>query len=722
MHFVNWRKNQIKKAQMKNIFLAIALLIVVGAFAQQKNITLEEAVLSRAKGLTPENRSGLKWVEGTNNYVFTQENQLVIQSALGNEVARIGLDKFTPTYPALKKMPRFSHISANELVFEHNHQMLHFDYVNGKELSKIAFDENAANKEYSKQAKALAYTIDNNLYVAKGLEARIEVTNNNDKNIVSGQAIHRYEFGIHKGTFWSPKGNFLAFYQKDETHVEEYPIVDVTTYPATVNNIKYPMAGQKSEIAKIGIYNVMTNQTSYLTIDTQDEHFLTSLVWTPDEKYVFVGELNRGQNHLQFNRYEVATGKKVNTIFEEKNDKWVEPEQDAVFLPKSNTEFIYASERDGFMNLYKYNTSGKLMKQITTFTFPITKITGFDEKGQHVFVAATGKDGRNSHFFKVNLKSGKSVQLTKKRGTHRVQLSSDGSYLLDNFTSLHIPREIDVVEVKSKKVKTIFTAKNPLAAYKIGATELMTLKSKDGFDLYGRLIKPADFDSTKKYPVLVYVYGGPMVQLVTNTWLADASLWMHWLANQKDYLVFSIDNRGTSNRGFAFESVIHRTSGDAAMEDQLVGVEYLKTLNFVDGNRMAVKGWSYGGYMTTSLMLRHPGVFNVGACGGPVTDWKYYEVMYGERYMDTPQENPEGYAKSRVGSHLENLEGKLLVIHGSVDPVVVPQHSMTLLKEAVEKEVQIDFFTYPMHEHNVRGKDRVHLIQKMLDYIVEYNQ
>ena len=714
---------------MKNIFLVLALSLVIGAFAQQKDITLEEAVLSRAKGLTPKNMTGLKWVDGTSNYVFTEENQLVIQSEAGKELRRIGLDKFTQVYPELKAIPRISSISNKELIFQYDNQMIHFDYVNGKELSKTPFGEGVANKDYNKTNKILAYTFENNLYIAQALrkgksfEAQtLPVTTNTDKNIVSGQAIHRYEFGIHTGTFWSPKGNFLAFYQKDETNVEAYPIVDVTTYPASVKNVKYPMAGQKSELAKIGIYNVSTNQTSYLNIDTKDEHFLTSLSWTPDEKYVFVGELNRGQNHLQFNRYDIATGNKVNTIFEEKNEKWVEPEQDAVFIPKSTTEFIYASERDGFMNLYKYNTSGKLIKQLTQFNFPITKIVGFDAKGQHVFVSATGDDARNSHLFKVNLKSGKYLQITKKNGTHRIQLSSDGAYLLDNFTSLTVPREIDVINVKSRKANTIFTAENPLKDYNIGATELMTLKSKDGFDLYGRLIKPADFDSTKKYPVLVYVYGGPMVQLVTNTWLADASLWMHWLANQKDYIVFTIDNRGTSNRGFAFESVIHRTSGDAAMEDQLLGVEYLKTLDFIDQKRMAVKGWSYGGYMTTSLMLRHPGVFNVGACGGPVTDWKYYEIMYGERYMDTPQENPEGYAKSRVGSHLENLEGKLLVIHGSVDPVVVPQHSMTLLKEAVEKEVQIDFFTYPMHEHNVRGKDRVHLIQKMLDYIIEYNK
>jgi len=714
---------------MKNIFLVIALSAFIGAFAQQKDLTLEEAILSRSKGLSPKNMSGLKWVDGTTNYVFTEENQLIIKSAEGKIVSKIGLKKFAATYPELKKIPRISHISSKELVFQYKNQMIHFDYLKGKELSKTPFSKGAANKDYNKTNKILAYTYENNLYISKALRKgksfesqNLQVTNNADKNIVSGQAIHRYEFGIYKGTFWSPKGNFLAFYQKDETNVGEYPIVDVTTYPASVNNIKYPMAGQKSEIAKIGIYNVRTNQTSYLNIDTKDEHFLTSLSWTPDEKYVFVGELNRGQNHLQFNRYEVATGNKVNTIFEEKNDKWVEPEQDAVFIPNSTTDFIYASERNGFMNLYKYNTSGEMIWQVTNFKFPITEILGFDKDVQNVFVKATGADGREMHLFQVSLFSGRFAQITKKKGVHDFKISDDGTCFIDDFTSLTVPREISIINLRKRKPTIIFTAENPLKDYKIGVTELMTLKSKDGFDLHCRMIKPADFDSTKKYPVLVYVYGGPMVQLITNKWMAGASLWMHWLANQKDYIVFTLDNRGTSNRGFAFESVIHRTSGDAAMEDQLLGVEYLKGLNYIDSKRMAVKGWSYGGYMTTSLMMRHPGVFNVGACGGPVTDWKYYEIMYGERYMDTPQENPEGYAKSRVGSHLENLEGKLLVIHGSVDPVVVPQHSMTLLKEAVEKEVQIDFFTYPMHEHNVRGKDRIHLIQKMLDYIVEYNR
>ena len=560
------------------------------------------------------------------------------------------------------------------------------------------------------------------MYIGTSTNPRIEITNNTDKNIVSGQAIHRSEFGIVKGTFWSPEGNYLAFYQKDESNVTDYPLVDINTYPATLKNIKYPMAGQGSEKAKIGIYNLKKNKTIYLNIDTSDEHYLTNLSWTPDEKYVLVAEINRAQNHVWFNRYNAKTGEKVNTLFEETNDKWTEPEFAAVFLPKSTTNFIWLSERDGFMNLYEYTTEGKLVKQLTKFNWVVTGILGFDENAKNVFITGTGADPRDTHTFKVNLKNGETTKLTITSGTHNTKLSTDGSYLIDKYSSLTIPNTIDIVTTKKVKSTTIFEAENPLKDYKLGTTEFLTLKGNDGTDLYGRILKPANFDASKKYPVLVYVYGGPHAQMVTNSWLGGARLWMDAFATNEDYIVFTLDNRGSANRGFAFESVIHRNVGDTEMEDQLKGIDYLQSLNYVDKNRMAINGWSYGGFMTTSLMLRNPGIFTTAVAGGPVIDWKYYEVMYGERYMDMPQENPDGYEKAKVSNYIKNLDGKLLVIIGSVDPVVVPQHSMTLLQEAINQKVQIDFFTYPMHEHNVLGIDRVHLIEKMMQYIVDNNK
>jgi dipeptidyl-peptidase-4 len=264
-------------------------------------------------------------------------------------------------------------------------------------------------------------------------------------------------------------------------------------------------------------------------------------------------------------------------------------------------------------------------------------------------------------------------------------------------------------------------SKEKLSEYKVGTAEIRHLTAKDGAKLYTRLIKPSDFDPAKKYPVLVYVYGGPHAQMITNSWLAGANLWMYWMAEQ-GYLVYTVDNRGSAERGFAFESQIHRQLGTVEMEDQLTGVEYLKSLPYVDANRLAVHGWSFGGFMTTSLMLRNAGVFNVGVAGGPVTDWKYYEIMYGERYMDRPEQNTKGYEQASCLTHAGNLKGDLLLIHGTVDDVVVLQHNYALVKKFVDLGIQMDFFPYPMHKHNVTGKDRVHLIEKILTYVIDHNK
>jgi len=703
---------------MKKISIIFSILFLFQGYAQQKELTLNDAVLGYYKGLYPTQLSGLQWVSST-KYVYTDANTYIIKDVEKNTSEKITIANFEKAFPGTKRIPRISSIDANTITFRKENTQYNFNYNTNTIVSKVPFDTAAQNNDYNSTAKAVAYTLDNNLYLATKSNPKTAITSITDSNIVSGQAIARYEFGISKGIFWSPKGELLAFYQKDETHVTDYPLVDVTTTPATLKNIKYPMAGQKSELAKIGIYHLATQQTTYLNIDTSDEHYLTNLSWAPDGKHVLVAEVNRAQNHFDYNLYNITTGNKVRTLFSESNNRWVEPENDAVFLPNSTTNFLWMSEKDGYKNIYQYSTSGKFLKQLTNFKFIVKSILGFDTSGKHVIISATGNNPTEMHTYKVNLKSGKATNLTPKDGTHRTQLK--GNYLIDSYSSLNTPGITSVINIKNGKENVLHTAKNPLEGYKLGTTELLKLKSNDGFDLHSRIIKPANFDPSKKYPVLIYVYGGTHAQLVTNTWLGGASLWMQWFAAQKDYIVFTLDNRGSANRGFAFESVIHRTAGDEGMKDQLIGVDYLKSLPYVDGNRIAVHGWSYGGFMTSSLVLRHPKVFTTGVAGGPVTDWKFYEAMYGERYMDTPQENPEGYADSRIGKYLENLKGKLLLIHGSVDPTVVPQHSMEVLKEAVEKGVQLDFFTYPMHEHNVRGKDRVHLMQKVLNYVIENN-
>ena len=705
----------------KSISILLLLFVTVITAQEVKHLNLEDAVLGYYKGLYPEQKS-MQWIDDTDDFIIVENNSVLVNYNLEKRPAIFTLEDLQSAFPELKRMPNsFLKITTEEVFFNHNNTVVQYNYINKKVSDVIKFPSESENNEFNTSANAIAYTIENNLYVSTASNSKIAVTNSEDKNIVSGQAIARSEMGITKGTFWSPKGNFLAFYQKDESNVTDYPLVDITTTPASLNNIKYPMNGMGSEIAKVGVYSMKNQSVIYLDIDTSDEHYLTNLSWSPDEKYVFLAEVNRDQNHMWFTMYDAFSGKKIKTLFEEKNDKWVEPEHTAVFLPNNNSEFLWLSERDGFMNLYKYNINNKNEKELTQFNWVIKEIIGFDNSGENVIVLGTGSDARETKAYKVNVKNGAIETLTEEAGSHSVKLSSDGKYVIDSYTSIDVPRVVKRKSIDDGKEVTIYTSKNPIKGYQLGTTEFVTLTSKDGSDLFGRIIKPANFDQTKKYPVLVYVYGGPHAQMVTNSWLGGSNLWMQWLAAEEDYIVFTIDNRGSENRGFAFESVIHRQAGEAEMEDQLTGVDYLKSLDYVDGNRLSVFGWSYGGFMANSLMLRHPGVFTTAVAGGPVTDWKYYEIMYGERYMDRWQDNEEGFEKARVHNYVKNLDGKLLEIIGSIDPVVVPQHTMTLLQEFVKNKVQVDFLSYPMHPHNVRGLDRAHLMKKVLDYVILNN-
>jgi dipeptidyl-peptidase-4 len=583
----------------------------------------------------------------------------------------------------------------------------------GKILKKTV--ENSANHTYHAASNQLAYTIDNNLYI----DGRA-ITKNTDKNIVSGQSIARNEFGISGGIFWSNKGNILAFYQKDETDVHNYPLLDVNTTPASLVSIKYPMAGQKSEKPRVGIYNVKSKKSVYISPRGAADDYFTNLAITPDEQFIVVAEVNRDQNHMWLNVYSAKTGKFVKTLFEEQNDKWIEPEHPMFFPTESTNDFVWVSERDGFNNLYLFDFNGKLKQKLTNHAFVVKDILCATKDGMSLYYAATGPNPTNTLVYRCDLK-GNTELITKDEGTHTFSLSANGTYFMDAYSSLSVPFKAMLWTNNGKMTKLLMESKEKLADYNVGTTEIGSIKGKDGSDLYYRMIKPSNFDPSKKYPVLVYVYGGPHAQMVTNSWMAGANLWMHWMANQ-GYLIFTLDNRGSGERGFEFESQIHRKLGDFEIEDQLTGINFLKSFPYVDSERLAVHGWSYGGFMTSSLMLREPDVFKVGVAGGPVTDWKYYEIMYGERYMDRPEQNKEGYEKASLMTHAKNLKGDLLLIHGTIDDVVVMQNNLALVKKFIDLGIQMDFFPYPMHKHNVGGKDRVHLMEKILNYIIEKNK
>jgi dipeptidyl-peptidase-4 len=710
---------------MKKLVILFFVFIIsnFSAEAQIKLLSLDDAVMKQRTVLGPKNIVGLQFMHEKDGISYISEDRMSIQKSdkdhlistmiTLNEINSIfGIELKSAPYPIWKD------ISSFYFNYNNNYYELNYKNKSGNLMYKLPIE--AQNIDLHKESGSIAYTIGRNLFIQKKQTDPIKISNIDETiDVICGQTIARSEFGISKGTFWSPSADILAFYQKNETDVADYPLLDITQTPGRLNSIKYPMAGQKSEHAQVGIYNVKTGRTVYLQVDGEKDQYLTNLSWDPTEKFIYVVIVNRAQNHIWFKKYNAEDGRFIKTLFEEEHPKYVEPEHPAWFFPNRKNEFIWLSERDGFMHMYHYDTDGKFLGQLSRGNWVVESILGLDEMEKNIIVSGTDSSGLNLHAYSIELKSGKLKNLTQISGYHNVALHPKGSMLLDNFSNVSTPRIIRIIDTYTgKEVKRMLEAENPLKNHQVGKVELHTITANDGTALHARLIKPSNFDSLKKYPVLLYVYGGPHAQMITNSWLGGSQLWMQYFA-EKGFLVFTLDNRGSKSRGFNFENVIHRQLGKIEMEDQIKGIEWLKNLGFVDSTRMAVHGWSFGGFMTISLMLKYPDVFKAAVAGGSVTDWKFYEAMYGERYMDRPEENPSGYESARLNNYVSNLKGKLMLIHGTADDVVLEQHSLNLIKSFIENGKMVDYFPYPMHPHNVLGKDRVHLMQKVLNYIEE---
>jgi len=710
---------------MKKSLLLFSLFLFPFLLLSQNKLTMADAILKGRTSLAPAGLKQLQWVPGTGQFTYVVGDKVVRTNAA--DLAVDTLDVLTAINDGIKALggkpldgiPAFSWTDADGLWFRTDKEVYTYSPTNG--LKRVNwYPADAENVDIQDKTYKAAWTKGADLWVSIGGED-FGVANSEEDGIVYGKSVHREEFGIYKGTFWSPSGRYLAFYRMDERDVTKYPIYILDSMPAQVRNIRYPFAGSKSHHVTVGVFDTQNAQTLYLQTGEPAEQYLTNIAWSPDDKYILIAVVNRAQNHLWLKQFDATTGAFVKTVFEETNDKWVEPEHPAEFVPGTNTQFVWQSERDGFNHLYLYDLSGKMLLQLSKGAMPVTAFYGFSADGQNCFYQVADETGLNRYVFASNLKTGVISRLNDEEGVHNSLINKTGDWVLDVFSNTATPRFVYTYPVSNPSDRRIvFGAKNPLDGYQIGMTRMLTVPSPGGATLNARMILPPDFDSKKKYPALVYVYNGPHVQMVTNSWLGGGELWMHRMA-QEGYVVFSLDGRGSANRGFNFESAVFRHLGDAEIEDQLTGVSYLKAQNFIDPKRIGVFGWSFGGFMTTSLMTRPEakGVFRCGVAGGPVIDWRMYEIMYTERYMDTPQENPEGYDKSSLFNYINNLDGRLLMIHGSSDDVVLWQHSLRYIRECVSKGKQIDYFVYPEHLHNVRGKDRVHLFEKIEQFFNE---
>lgn len=710
---------------------SMVLLQCMAANAQTKKYTIAEATNGLSTTLALKSIRQPSWQPGTHRFcqvVKVGDQNVWIRTSFPemqtDTLAKLEncsyVDRVVKTP---KSLPMFQWLDKNTVWFLNQRQIVRATIEQGK-VSKAALwmelPEGYDNLHVDKSGK-IAYTVENNLYLYNNDTKAIALTHDADKNIINGasQGVHRNEFGINNGIFFSPKGNSVAYYRMDQTMVADYPVINWLTTPAVNQNVKYPMAGGTSHQVTLRVYNIHSQKTISLQTGVGKDHYLTCVTWSPDEKYIYIALLNRDQNHMWLNQYDAQTGEKTKTLFEEVSKKYVEPQHELTFLPNSTNKFIWWSEAEGYHQLYLYHINGTMLRKLTPGNYVVNEIVGFNEQSKEVIITSAKESPLEKNVYAVNYNSGAMRRIDAENGTHTVSSCEDGQYLYDIYTAANVPRVCMVRSTDGAYKKVLLKAENTLKDFNRPAIKNVTLKASDGTPLYGKLILPTAFDATKKYPVIVYLYNGPHVQLIRNVFPASGNLWYEYLA-QRGYVVFSMDGRGSSNRGMKFEQATFHQLGTVEMEDQLKGVDYLKSLPYVDAQRMGVHGWSFGGFMTTSLMLRHPDVFKVGVAGGPVIDWKMYEVMYTERYMGTPANNSKGYETANLLTKAKNLKGKLLLIHGTDDATVVWQHSINFLKKTVDDNVQVDYFVYPGYEHNVRGKDRAHLMQKITDYFDLY--
>lgn len=709
----------------------LTLLITISIFTTKAQKTLDLYSIATDYSLYPLSASNIAWIPSTTKLAYSLDahklellnipsfkKQLIISLSqlnyLIDSLRKIHpINKFTLHYlPTLIWIDQFS--------FTFNFQRYYFLYnLHSRKLTLIhQLPEKAESPDFCKENLLIAYLYNNNLYILQNGE-EIAVTKETNPNIRMCNFVHREEFGIKKGTFWSPKGNYLAFYRMDETDVTNYPLIDITQRIATVIPEKYPMVGMNSHYVTLGIYDINKKQTIYVQTGEPRDQYLTSVTWSPDEKFIYIGLLNREQNYLKVNQYSAITGALVKTLFEETSTKYVEPLHQLYFIPGNNNEFLWLSQRDGYSHIYHYNTNGQQLRQITRGKWVVRKILGFDHKGQYVFIEANKETPIEWHLYKVRIKDGYTVRFTSISGVHEGMFDYTGKYCFSQFSNLHTPAQLSVFDEKGTAINTIHKSSNPLKNYSMPQISIFSIFNSEGIELFCRLITPPQMQSDRKYPLILYVYGGPHSQLITNSWLGNADLFLIYLA-QKGYIVFSLDNRGTAYRGFEFESAIFRNLGKIESIDQMEGIRYLTKKPFIDTNRIGVYGWSYGGYMAIRLMLDYPEIFKIGVAGGPVCDWKYYEIMYGERYMGTPQNNPIGYEETSLLNKISNLKGHLLIIHGAIDPIVVWQHSLLLLEHSINAKKHIDYFVYPTDKHGVKWQNIGHLYEKIYLYFKKF--
>ena len=594
--------------------------------------------------------------------------------------------------------------------------------VKSKEFSLVSTNQ-IQEPTFSNDGSKIAYGFQNNLYI-KDLKTgdTKQITSDGKKNsIINGITdwVYEEEFAFVRAFEWSVNGDKLAYIKFDETEVPEYTM-DVygnDLYPFA-DTFKYPKAGENNSVVSLQMYDLATAKTSEVNLSAYHSYYIPRLLWTKDNNVLSVQLTNRHQNTVDL-VFVNASNNSSQLILKEQDDAYVDITDNLSFLPNNN--FFWTSEKDGWNHIYQYDKNGKLMNQVTKGPWEVTSFYGFDQNTGRVYYQSTENGSINRDVYSI-LPSGKNkVRLTQNAGTNDADFSADFTYFINTFSNSTTPYTYSLYDSKTGKalreIKNNNDLKSRLSSYKISPKEFSTIHI-NGEDLNMYMIKPLSFDSTKEYPLFMYQYSGPGSQNVSNSWMGTNDFWHEMLVNQLDIIVVCVDGRGTGFKGRDFKKMTQKELGKFEVQDQVDAAKKLSELPYIDAARTGIWGWSYGGFMSSNALFQAPDTFEMAIAVAPVTSWRFYDSIYTERYMQTPQENPSGYDQNSPLSHVNNLKGDFLLIHGSADDNVHVQNTTRLVEALVQANKQFDWRIYPDKNHGIYGGNtRLHLYTLMTNFI-----
>jgi len=722
--------------------LALLILVEVGAIAQRQpnELTLED-IFTSSKFAT-KTLNGVHWMKDGKHYSIyeqdsaTKSTNIFLFSAkeksskLLLNTASLKVNENDPTFrctsyqwsPDEKQIlfisapPERQYLSrltpaGNIFLYELNTKLF-------RRLTNVS--EPQYNVKFSPDGKSFGFVRGNNIYtidIVTGIEH--QATTDGGEHIINGRFdwVYEEEFGISDGWQWSPDGKRIAFWRLDENRVPEYTLTQWDSLYLQLIPMRYPKPGERNSIVKIGVLDVQTKATQWMDIGANDDIYIPRIHWTCDNNTLSIQRLNRAQNILELLYADVSTGA-TRVVLREEEEKWLEIHDILTFL--DDGKFVWLSERDGFRHFYLYKNDGTLINQITKGEWETDAYYGVDQKSNMLYFSSTESTPLDRQIYKIRLDGKKKMQLTSKSGTHSARFSPTYEYFLDTFSNASTPSTISLLNNDGELVALILDNSVPaLRDYRLGKTNFLTFTTTDGVSLNASLLKPVDFDSTKTYAVLMFTYGGPGSQEVRNRWGKTADQLWYSLLTQKGYLIFVVDNRGTGARGKTFGQLGYRHLGKWEVNDHIEAAKYLAALPYIDKNRIGIWGWSYGGYTSSMVILNGGDYFKAAIAVAPVTDWRFYDDIYTERYMGTPQNNLDGYKESSPITYASKLKGKLLIVHGTSDDNVHFQNTANFVAALEKANKQFSTMFYPGKNHGIAGGNtRLHLYTLMTNFLL----